>query len=507
MEEILNELLDEKKIKEVYDNLDNYDINDLRTLRKELEYLVSDEVKEAYPKFNLEDSERFMPVANLYQAIQKEGVERQGELDIMWKEETLNLNDIIQNIERIAKVIAPYIPLNSAEVSISESKREEYKIVRDACKEFLEERVVFLNIFDNSIVPSIKKDKTYKKVAKEIRGKRDEFIATLRLAEKHIEGGTPLDHLEEYNDDKEVLEIFEMDPNPKKTKDIDAPDFSMKAINHKDAKNKFNQGIINWAGNLRDSLNYLHDEYSRAEKPPKLSVADFVDVLALIPKVGVYIAAAKTVYTTIATMFEKLKTSSATNISDLHRMWETKLKEYIQKQDYSDEYEAFKQDFEKKYTEKYTLENVEKEILLFLQQLPVDEIRQNLVGTLLNSLEDSLDTDDYAGVAEVDLLFVINDKFKVPSGSIGQIDDADEKLIEAMKVAFEGKRVIDLPIPIIITVTSTQRGGEVCQLKRTSKKPGSLDFKVISGKKIYLERFIRGKAYDLLKVKDLVFDD
>lgn len=271
----------------------------------------------------------------------------------------------------------------------------------------------------------------------------------------------------------------------------------------------FNNQMQDWTSQVRAELNAIHTQHNDTQPDTEFGLNEVLALAGLIPEIGKYASALATIKSVTEKFLKAAMSSSKVTFNQLHSDMDDAFSNYY-KHDYEEEFQAFKADFERQH-EIYSKSDVTAAITAMKADLPVKEIGQQLVSTLLDNVPDGYDLNSYAGVLEMEIkvhIPVIRGDYSFPSAS-GYIDDANEALLNATKHAFKNKRAIDLPIPVIITIVDPfNRNTMVCKLKRNSKEPGNTDFRMIDylredqGERIF-EKFKEFQPYTMLKVKHL----
>ena len=272
-----------------------------------------------------------------------------------------------------------------------------------------------------------------------------------------------------------------------------------------DIRLHFNSQMQDWIVNVRAELNAVHSQYNDTEQEVKFGLDDALSIASLIPVVGAYAGTLSTIKGMTEKVLKASVSSSKVTFNQLHSDMDDAMSKYAAK-DYDKEFDAFQKDFEKAH-ENYTQDDVLKAVTALKKKLPIKAMGQQLVKQLLDNVPDKTwDGNDYAGVLEMEIqvhIPVIRGDYSFHRHS-GYIDDANQALLNAVKHSFKGKRAIELPIPIIITLVDPfNRSATICKIKRSSKKPGNNDFKLIEspnkvqGPRCFKAMMDQGAHYDL----------
>ncbi|MEO0993716.1 MAG: hypothetical protein AAFX62_07905 [Pseudomonadota bacterium] len=84
----------------------------------------------------------------------------------------------------------------------------------------------------------------------------------------------------------------------------------------------------------------------------------------------------------------------------------------------------------------------------------------------------------------------------------GHLDDVHEGLVTAIKSAYKGKRVIDLPVEIRLTL-KTHMGAYKTVVERKSTAEGNTSFRMTSGTQSMFDAWMKGKFYESMMINDL----
>ncbi|MEL7472751.1 MAG: hypothetical protein AAGK04_05475 [Planctomycetota bacterium] len=283
----------------------------------------------------------------------------------------------------------------------------------------------------------------------------------------------------------------------------------LEPYDHKDFKDAFADSIGEWCQDARIALNEVRHYFEKEEKPDGLKVTDIMDAvsLALGPKGAAAMGAIKTIGTVVQGIY-KSSLPPQPKLSDIHSNWAYAIETYSKRSKYDDEFAAFVQDYKK--AEGIPASNDQAVYDLFKEACEnahkrgfpdAKQIQKAFLSKIVANLDDTWDTDDYAGVAECEMMELA----LVFSPQGGQIDDADEKLVNAIRTVWSREPVINLPIPLIFTLRNNM-GAHQATIKRTSKKSGSTAFKLTDGSNDVFDAFMKKKAYNMIKVNDLKHD-
>lgn len=135
---------------------------------------------------------------------------------------------------------------------------------------------------------------------------------------------------------------------------------------------------------------------------------------------------------------------------------------------------------------------------------PPKKLTENFLSQMLAATEDSWDSGGGAGFADCWMTSPSSsaEHFGSPGG---QLDDVSEGLVTAVRSVFKGKRVIDLPVPIRVTV-QTHMGAYETVIERKNSKSGDTSFVMTSGSEHMYKGFMKGKFYEKLMVSHLQVD-
>ncbi|MEM9146295.1 MAG: hypothetical protein AAGC57_08865 [Pseudomonadota bacterium] len=137
---------------------------------------------------------------------------------------------------------------------------------------------------------------------------------------------------------------------------------------------------------------------------------------------------------------------------------------------------------------------------------PTDKITKKFLTECVKATEDSLDWDGgKAGFADCWMTGVGSSSPGHFGSPGGQLDDVHEGLVTAIKSVYKGKRVIDLPVEIRVTL-KTHMGAYKTIVERKSTKEGDASFRMTSGTKSMYEAWMKGKFYESMMISDLQVD-
>ncbi len=135
-----------------------------------------------------------------------------------------------------------------------------------------------------------------------------------------------------------------------------------------------------------------------------------------------------------------------------------------------------------------------------------DKITKKFLTECLKATEDGMDWDGgKAGFADCWMTGVGGDSPEHFGSPGGQLDDVHEGLVTAIKSVYKGKRVIDLPVEIRVTL-KTHMGAYTTVVERKSTTEGDTSFRMSSGTQSMFDAWMKGKFYESLMVKDLQVD-
>jgi hypothetical protein len=137
---------------------------------------------------------------------------------------------------------------------------------------------------------------------------------------------------------------------------------------------------------------------------------------------------------------------------------------------------------------------------------PTNNITKQFLKKCIGATEDSMDWDGgRAGFADC-WMTGVGDASPGHFGSPGgQLDDVHEAIVASVKSVWRGKRVIDLPVEIRVTL-KTHMGAYETVAERKSVKPGDTSFRMTSGTQSMFDAWMKGRFYEQIKVSDLQVD-
>ncbi|MEO0484080.1 MAG: hypothetical protein AAF138_10710 [Planctomycetota bacterium] len=274
-------------------------------------------------------------------------------------------------------------------------------------------------------------------------------------------------------------------------------------------KSAFADSVREWCQDARIALNEVSHYFEKEEKPDSLKYGDILDVvsLALGPKGAAAVGTIKTIATVVEGIY-KSTLPAKPKLSDIHESWVEAIDNYSKRSSYDKEFAAYVLDYKK--AEGIPASNNQAVYDLFLEACKTahkkgfpdrKQIQKAFLTKIVANLDDTMDWDDYAGVAECEMMEIAH----IFTAKGGQIDDADEKLVNAIRTVWKSEPVIQLPIPLIFTLRNNM-GAHQATIKRTSKKPGNTSFKLTDGKKDVFDAFMKKKAYNMVRVNTLKHD-
>jgi hypothetical protein len=133
------------------------------------------------------------------------------------------------------------------------------------------------------------------------------------------------------------------------------------------------------------------------------------------------------------------------------------------------------------------------------------DVEKAFVKKIMTTVEDSFDRGSGAGFADMTMVSPSSSATHFGSPK-GQLDDVPSDLLQAIQTVYKNERVIDLPIPIKVTV-ETHTGAYETVIERKSRTPGDTSFKMTSGEDHMYQGFMKGKFYNSLLVSHLKVDD
>jgi len=283
----------------------------------------------------------------------------------------------------------------------------------------------------------------------------------------------------------------------------------LRPYDDKEFESAFADSVREWCQDARIALNEVRHYFEKEEKPDGLKYGDIIDAvsLALGPKGAAAAGAIKTIATVIEGIY-KSTLPGKPKLSDIHESWVDAIDTYSKRSSYKQEFAAYIGDYKKANSVPASVDTVPYS--LFLEACKTahkkgfpdrKQIQKAFLTKVVRNLDDTWDTDDYAGVAECEMMELAH----VFTARGGQIDDADEKLVNALRTVWKNEPVINLPIPLIFTLRNNM-GAHQATIKRTSKKPGSTSFKLTDGKQDVFDAFMKKKAYNLTRVNSLKHD-
>ena len=282
---------------------------------------------------------------------------------------------------------------------------------------------------------------------------------------------------------------------------------------------EFDASLSTWADKSQSALNSVAT-YFESDESSGMSLNDVLGIVGWIvsedPRAKAIIETAQVISTVVQAIY-KAGLPKQPSVSQLHDQWVTSMEKYA-RQSHAKEYAAFVAEYKKKHKLPAGVTEVNRDDFMdacktVWKQLPTqDRVKKAFLGKLLANVPDTMDYDYYAeeagassGVAEV-YMTVLAGGGSATFGNVGgQIDDADEKLVNAVKTVWKNACVIELPIPLEFELNNVM-GATMAVIHRKEKKSGSTKFKLTSGRKEYFEYFMNEKGWKNAKVSHLKHD-
>lgn len=135
-----------------------------------------------------------------------------------------------------------------------------------------------------------------------------------------------------------------------------------------------------------------------------------------------------------------------------------------------------------------------------------DQVQRAFTSQLIDTLQDTdwSFTEEYGSTGQA----YVTTRFEPLGGTYGRneghIDDCPEDFMNGIAGAYNGKSVIELPMPIKITIWEVDLAQT--ELERTSSRSGDTSFRLLSGEQDRMDHFMRTRAYDGIMVSDLDHD-
>ena len=282
----------------------------------------------------------------------------------------------------------------------------------------------------------------------------------------------------------------------------------MLPFDHATFETAFMQSVRNWTTGSRISLNALKAYMEKQPEPSGIAVASILVAISGFfaqARVGV---TAYHLFNGARSLLESGLNAArgpTPSLKEIHRSWHKFLAGF--NADSKKAFRKFIDEYKRKEGIPAGSNTVAKEHFLVAcrefgtTHLPDEAtIEKWFMKEALRTVKDGADWDGgRAGFADIEMI-AASDVFLFDHG---QIDDAPQEMLDAVRTVFKGKRVIDLPAQIRVTLRKRKGGHKDAVIERASYQPGSTGFALTSGDRELFDTFMKKKAYRLAKVDDL----
>jgi hypothetical protein len=282
--------------------------------------------------------------------------------------------------------------------------------------------------------------------------------------------------------------------------------------------NAFKDSIEDWATDCQLKITNALAYMIKQETPAGLEVNDAKELVMLVIPESKVIGAADKIFPIVVKAFNSALPSQDLTVNDIHKSW-TDGMDALKSADKKGWFESFITEWKSEQKipadqPNDTTNSFNKACLDYAKtHFPaVNDVQKAFVIELVNNVEDGWDWDSEAGFVEVHYILTPEDKNAPYTFKTAHINDASDQLHQSLKTVFKGSSILELPLPIKVDVDSGTHGvGGIMEqiglmglsFERTSRTPNNTSWKLTKGNQDMLDRFLKKKLIEKLRVSDL----